>query len=172
MTYIYEAYIFLQNISAKHLADFPLGENNNNNNAFAPQHRCMCYLIPCQCNPQAIGFIYFISPLLDHLLTNPLLPVTSKIIRLKGKHNAHYLRGAFVPSVNSFVQSKCMRSVLEFMQNFIFRRHQKVSDWKVWRWFLFPLTELIGKSQIRMPDLTMINGPTLPLLSCKSGDPV
>lgn len=33
-----------------------------------------------------------------------------------------------VPSVNSFVQSKCVRSVLEFMQNFISRRHQKVSD--------------------------------------------
>lgn len=83
--------------------------------------RCMCCLIPCQCNPQAIGFIYCISPLLDHLLTNPLLPITSKIIRLKGKkNNVLYLRGVLkllIPSVNSFGQSKCMRSVLEFIQN-------------------------------------------------------
>lgn len=58
--------------------------------------RCMCCLIPCQCNPQAIGFIYCISPLLDHLLKNPLLPITSKIIRLKeGKKQCALPQGCF-----------------------------------------------------------------------------
>lgn len=176
---MFEAHIFLQNTAAQHSSEYLLADNNNTS---ALHHRWTQSLIPCRCN--LVLFIFYFSPLLVRLLTNPLLPITLKIICLKGEGGGEYKN----PKQCTLPRGCCnadysvcepIRSVSEYeVSRWIYSESgfQTTSGgvWLkgLWGWVLFPLTELIGKSQIRMPDLTMINGLALLLLSCKWGDPV
>lgn len=113
---IFETHIFLQNAAAKRSSESLLADNNNTGTL---HHRCTQSLIPCQCNLQSLGliylFIFYFSPLLDHLLTNPLLPIAvrekkcnnSKQCTLpRGCCNADYSVCELIRSVSEYEVSR------------------------------------------------------------------
>lgn len=138
---MFEAHIFLQNTAAQHSSEYLLADNNNTS---ALQHRWTQSLIPCRCNLQPVGLIYFLllssagsssdkffiaNYLEDHMFEGGRVGGNTKT-----QNNALYLGVVvmlIIPSVNRFAQCQNMRSVVEFIQNLASRRRQEVSDWKV-----------------------------------------